>query len=630
MNNIFKDKIYECGTLRYSLAGVITICALIMLGFFCMNFVGSAVSGLIPIHLKNLNASNTTIAFIMTTIGGIFNLTVCPAVSFKSDRYRGKRWGRRCVFIISTLPFFAGSVFLFAASKYISQFIANFANLAPATVTIGVIAIIMAMYQFFYMFVASVIYYIYNDCIPTVFLARVVGMSRVAAVAASAVFNYFFFQYAQSHFAQLMLMVGIVYTIGVSLMCFGIKEPQLPPLAPEETQKSQGLLGVLTFMKESFSHKFYIYCFLGTAFTAASLGIGTFLIFFLQDMKLDLAAVGKINGISGIAGMILGVVLATFGTIFVDKWHPVRMHVWGIALLLVIPIFNCRWLFLTPNAKDFFNFYLIENIFSLFLTSAVALAAMPALMLMLPKSRFGQFCSARAMFVSITNLILGFLLGIVIDLVKNFFSNPEYVYRLMWVWRVFWAVLGAILLIKMYSLYLKLGGSKNYQAPAVWEASGFEAIPQAPSLPQNSKLVKIGIYILDLFNILLVTIFASLLYYVYSNNLTIATKNLIIYALPILIISLIVYLFLRFNWWSDIKRLTSDSNFISIHHGVIYTSSLVLFSLLGIGVFLIFSSNSNLWGIYYAIQMVTCLVVTTIMGISSWIEKKNYLNKKKC
>ena len=628
MSNIFKDKIYECGSLRYSLAGVISVCGLIMLGFFCMNFVGAAVGGLIPLHLKGLNASNTTIAFIMTTIGGIFNLTICPAVSFKSDRYRGKRWGRRCVFIIGSLPFFVTSVFLFAGSNWISKIIANFANLAPTTVTIGVIAIVMAMYQFFYMFVASVIYYIYNDCIPTAFLARVVGMSRVAAVAASAVFNFFFFKYAQSHFSQLMFMVGTVYAIGVSLMCFFIKEPQLPPLDPEENKKSQGFLGVFTFMKESFSHKFYIYGFLGTAFTSASIGIGTFLIFFFQNMKLDLAAVGKINGISGIAGMILGVILATCGAIFVDKWHPIRMHVWGTALLLVIPIFNCRWLFLSPNASDFFSFYLVENIFSIFLNSAVALAAMPALMLMLPKSRFGQFCSARAMFVSIITMVLGFLLGIVIDLVKNFFTDPEYVYRLMWIWRVFWALLGAFFLIKMYSLYLKLGGSDKYKAPAVWEKDGFEEIPISPSITPTAKLLKISVYSLDIINMLFVATLGALLYYAYSNNLSVAIKNMLVFAVPSLTVSIIIYLSLRCIWQKDINRLKSDSNFISIHHGVIFLSSLILLCLLCIGIYLIIKSDSSLWGLYYMVQIITSLLVIIIIGISGSVEKKNYLRNK--
>jgi hypothetical protein len=298
----------------------------------------------------------------MTTIAGIFNLTVCPVVSFKSDRYRGKRWGRRCVFIIGTMPMYCAAVFLFAGADTIGRCIASWSSASPAAVTVVVLAVIMAMFQFFHMFVASVIYYIYNDVIPAQFLARVVGMTQVGAVAASAVFNFFFFKYTETHFSSLMIMVGVVYAVGTTIMCFMIKEPRLPELEKEENLKSHGIRGVLTFMKESFSHRFYVCGFLGSAFFSVSLGISTFLIFFYQNMDLDLAAVGRINGISGIAGMILGLVLAACGTILVDKWHPVRMHVFGTALLLVIPLMNCRWLIVSPGKELFFDFYLLENI----------------------------------------------------------------------------------------------------------------------------------------------------------------------------------------------------------------------------------------------------------------------------
>lgn len=629
MSDHIEKKIYECGTLRYTPGGVIGVCALIMLGFFCVNFVGAAVIGMTPVHLKGLGANDATIAFIMTTISGIFNLTVCPAVSFKSDRYRGKRWGRRCVFIIGTLPMYCAAIFLFAGADTIGSWIAGAADLAPATVTIGVFAVIMAMYQFFYMFVASVIYYLYNDIVPTRFLARAVGMTQVGAVAASATFNFFFFKYAETHFSRLMVMVGCVYAIGTTLMCFLIKEPQLPPLNDDEKNKSQGIRGVITFMKESFSHRFYVYGFLGAAFFSASLGISTFLIFFYQNMDLDLAAIGKLNGISGIVGMILGVVLAVFGTILVDKWHPVRVHVFGTALLLVIPLINCRWLFVSPGKELLFEFYLLENIIAIFLTGAIGLAAMPALILMFPKSRFGQFCSARAMFTSVSGLLLGFLLGVAIDAVKKIFPDEEFAYRLIWCWRLFWGALGATFLIIMYVMYQKLGGSSAYRAPAVWNENGFEELPESPAKPVSFTILRNALWSMDavIFGNLLTG--AILWYYVKYYQVAFSGSILLYILLPVLLL-LTIYIMVRICWHNDLQSLKKNAGHHTVHHGVIFLSALVILLLLLMLLYQLYrlsTVNSSECGIYFAVEAITVTIVVLLAALSGKIEKKILINQ---
>ena len=159
-----KKQIYECGTLRYTLTGVVVAAGLIMLGFFSYHTSTYAVNNAIPLQLKSLGASNTLIVLIMTTISTIFNMTICPAVSFRSDRYRGKRWGRRIVFIISTLPMMVACLLLFAFSGSIGNGLAlllkKWCSVSPTTFIIGTIAVIMVLYRFFYMFVGSLIYYI--------------------------------------------------------------------------------------------------------------------------------------------------------------------------------------------------------------------------------------------------------------------------------------------------------------------------------------------------------------------------------------------------------------------------------------------------------------------------------------
>jgi MFS family permease len=257
-----------------------------------------------------------TIAFIMSTIAGIFNMTVCPAVSFKSDRYRGKRWGRRIVFIVGTLPMMCLALLGFATSGVAGEFLAGvlkpLGEFAPATIIVVLLGIMMVFWQFFYMFIGSVIYYIYSDVIPTQFLARAVGMVQVAAVAAATVVNLFLLKYANTHFSQLMVLAAIVYFLAVGAMCLFLKEPELPPLAEDELKSTLGPRGIFTFVKESFSHRFYWFNTFANSFWSVGTGcIGTFLIFFYMALGMDLETIGNLNGINGLVGMVLGMAMAT-------------------------------------------------------------------------------------------------------------------------------------------------------------------------------------------------------------------------------------------------------------------------------------------------------------------------------
>jgi len=66
-----KKQIYECGTLRYTLTGVVVAAGLIMLGFFSYNIATYAVTSAVPLRLKELGASNTLMVLIVVMISTI-------------------------------------------------------------------------------------------------------------------------------------------------------------------------------------------------------------------------------------------------------------------------------------------------------------------------------------------------------------------------------------------------------------------------------------------------------------------------------------------------------------------------------------------------------------------------------
>lgn len=59
---------------------------------------------LLPLMLRNNDARNQAIAFIVSSIYILVNAVANPIICYKSDRFRS-RWDRRRPFILATTPF---------------------------------------------------------------------------------------------------------------------------------------------------------------------------------------------------------------------------------------------------------------------------------------------------------------------------------------------------------------------------------------------------------------------------------------------------------------------------------------------------------------------------------------------
>ncbi len=87
-------KLYHCGPLTYTKAGLAILFAWLLWGDFCFTLMEAVVPNILPLKLKALGASNTTMAVILSALPSVLTMTICPYVSSTSDRHRG-RWGRR-------------------------------------------------------------------------------------------------------------------------------------------------------------------------------------------------------------------------------------------------------------------------------------------------------------------------------------------------------------------------------------------------------------------------------------------------------------------------------------------------------------------------------------------------------
>lgn len=568
-------KTYHCGTLTYTKAGLFSLVAWMLWGDFCYTLMESVVPSILPLKLKDLGCSNWMMGLIMSTIPGILGMTICPYISFKSDRYRS-RWGRRIPFIIWSMPFLCASLILLGWSDEISVFLRSNIDIlkgfSPAVVTVGLIAIFMVMFQFFNDFVASVFNYLFNDVVPSQFLSRFMGLFRIAGIIASAFYNYFIFKYAESHMREIFTGVAILYFVGFGIMCLKVKERDYPPLEAEEKKNGRGIAGLKTFFAESFTHKFYWMIFICNAFGAIAGGIGCFSVFCQREMGLSLDQIGKLAAVMGVA-----MLAATyFAAIFIDRWHPVRITVYAAIFSVIGLSMNWIWIFVTLPGNFYFWLCLGTNMTSAFYSALAVVAGTPRQMRLFPQSRYGQFCSAQAMLRWLCVIGGGVSAGLFVDIVRYFCKDSDFAYRFNFIWTLFFMSISVVISIYVYIYWLRLGGDKHYHPPAPWNPAKVEEIPIVQTIGPLSKWLKIALRFFDVIMILSVILIPFMMYWMHYKNTMLAFKWFGLLLLPLSILAWIYWHWIKRGILLDIQRVYNTEkprNGIP-HHGMLMVVSI--------------------------------------------------------
>lgn len=565
-----QGKTYTCGTLTYTRLGLIALFGWLLWGNFCFQIMEAVVPSVLPLKLKALGCSNSLMGLILTTAPGILNMTICPYVSFRSDRYRG-RWGRRIPFILGTMPFLAASLILIGMSDDLSVWLQHHAaflrQMAPATLTIGLIALFLVMFQFFNMFVASVFWYLFNDVVPAPFLARFMGLFGIVSTGAAAAYNYLVFRYAESHMREIFIGAALLYLVGFGLTCLRVKEGKYPPVEGEEHGESRGIRGVLTYFRESFSHKLYWFRFLATGFGAAALAINVFMVFFNREMGLSLDQIGKINAIGSVAMMVVMYGMA----IFVDRWHPLRIIVYGAVFSVLGYAVMLVWIFVTLPPVYFFWLNVINVVIGAFLTALINDAGLPCSMRIFPRSRFGQFCSSNAMVRSAFTIVSGVLAGMFVDLVRYFCHGSDVSYRFIYVWSTLFSLANALCLVKVYRLWYGMGGDKNFHPPAPWSPSGVEELPVVPIVGPQSRWLRVSFRLVDGVMAISTLGALALMGWMWRKQYSVAVFWYVWAVVPLSLLAWILWGGLRRVMWRDVEAARAGEGVRSgiPHHGML-------------------------------------------------------------
>ena len=618
-----EKKTYQVFGLTYNTSQLLATIGLLLIGQVTVSICIGMVPTIVPLKLKELGISSTMLVFIMTTFGQILNMTICPWVSFRSDRYRSKRWGRRVPFILFTLPMLCLSWAVLALYKYEAQLlhkiIAPLAELSQATLAIIVLAVGVILFKFFYMYVGSVWYYIPNDVIPPQVQTRFYGAINIVISASWAIFNYFFFKYALSHFSELLYGTIILYVVGMGTCCLLLKEPRFPEPDEQIKKKSSGLQALVTFSKESLSHPIYWYSFFRAACASIAGTMMMFVVFFQQTLGLSLGEIGKLSGTAGICLTVAGFFIATIGTYIVDRWHPVRVSVFMTLFSFLVYAYECKWVFFQPSANVYWWTTLLLGQVLFFLAFAGP-AGMPSMMRILPKSRFGSFCSARSLFGSVAGLVFALLLGVLLDYLRKNLGLGDQAYRFIYLWRTFFCGLGIFCYMMLYYYYCKLGGYKNYHAPAPWEKSGFEKMEVSAAPESNPKILKWVMFGFDVVFLLNILVNLGWSFYAAQVGAVAEQKGYLFHAVPVAIIAFALYLTVRFKIMSLLRRRNKGEENISLpHHGILLIVLIVrsaLFAALGLQAYLAIKSGGS--GVASGMSMFEA-IVDCILVLLMWI-----------
>ena len=456
---------FRVGTLVYSKLSLMYLFAWLLWGDFCFTLMEIVVPNVLPLNLKAMGATNTVTSLLLTTIPAFLNLTVCPMISYRSDRMRS-RWGRRIpILLIATPP-----IALFLAAIGYSQEIGGFLHhlltgvvgTSRIAVTLGFLSFAVIGFQFFNMFTSSVYYYLFNDVVPESHLARFLSLFRVVGALAGVCFNFFVLKYATTHMQAIFLGAGVLYAVAFIAMCLKIKEGDYPPPPPLIGNKTGFVSLCKTYFSECFKHRFYWCFFLSNTFYYAVSCVAAFQILLAVSLGLTLGVIGKIAGVAGIVSSCL---LYPAGVIS-DKYHPLRTMIFALAGILICSISGLILLFVShPSYQFVLMFWIASTGLGLPFATLYISASLPMCMRLLPKERFGQFASADSMVRSIALMIGGLLAGKYLDFFKAFYHGNDFYYRWIYVWIIVCQAISLFFLLRLYNMWKQLGGDKSYSPP---------------------------------------------------------------------------------------------------------------------------------------------------------------------
>jgi MFS family permease len=264
-------------------------------------------------------------------------------------------------------------------------------------------------------------------------------------------FNAWLLGWSEDHFSAVFVGISLLFGLGYTLMCLMVREGHYPPppaLAPGE--RVSFWHAVRAFFRECFALRYYRALFVAMLLASVVfMPFNTFSLPYAKSLNMPVERYGGLIAFSYGISLLLAYPLGWI----VDRLHPLRM---GIATMAIYAIATAYGAVAATEAGPFAVALVAHTVLSgAYFTSTAGLGAM-----LFPRSSFAQFSSAAGIVGSLGTILLGFIVGPLLDLTDG-------AYRLTFVLGLLLCAMALAMLLVVYQQFMVLGGPKRYVAPVV-------------------------------------------------------------------------------------------------------------------------------------------------------------------
>lgn len=444
-----RTKTWTVGTLVYSFSGIVALFTWLLLGDFALAIRDRSVPPVVQTLLHKYEASDSLTSLLMVVIPPAIGMFIVPIISYRSDRFRS-RWGRRIPFMLVPTPVAFLAMVGLAYCPSIGEALHRWLGYSLNASVLASFSVFWTLFEVAVIAAGAVIGGLINDVVPGRLLGRFFGLFRAVSLGAGIIFNRWFFSWAQSHFFEVFMTVGVIFAGGFTLMCFMVREGEYPPPVDDANDlRGRGFLAAAkVYFHECFKLSHYRWIFASGLLAGLTfMPFNSFSIYYSTSVGMDGDTYGRLLAGSYVVSLILAYPLGWM----VDRFHPLRVGIVAMAMYVLSTLYGS--LFVHDPAT--FSVALVAHtvLSGTYFTATAALGQA-----LFPKLRFGQFASAGGLVGSLGSIATGLLLGWVLDV-----SNHNY--KLTLVAGLGMSLMSVLLLSVVYRNYLRLGGHGGYVPP---------------------------------------------------------------------------------------------------------------------------------------------------------------------
>jgi maltose/moltooligosaccharide transporter len=430
------ESVYSAGTLRYNQQQLFILFFWLMWNDFSITLI-EQMGGLGQFIMRDQGATFTEMALFSSM--GFFLPWLNPWISTWSDRHRSK-WGRRRPFLFIATPFFA---FFLAAYPYMPTFyhyllryslFARFFTHFPIKGQILFLGICGLLSSMFNSVVLAIFSYLYMDVVPESHMGRFQALSKNATLLAGLFCSFFLFSLADHHMKAVYVLTAafclVVYLVSVGQ----IKEGEYLP--PDAHKKGGMAAPMRAYFVECFSEPYYLWVFVASFLSQWGNIGGWFQSNYLHyDLGFNLGTIGWLQGCANMVTLGFGMAFGFAVGSFTDRMKPVRLM--G-PIYIALGLVHCGSFFVVHDKWSYLVAFCLVNV--LLFALGVAFGAFQVEIF--PREKFGQFCSAQAVFYQFLLQILTPCTAMLFDHLNN--------NRLGFLWQGTFYLLAALVYIKVF------------------------------------------------------------------------------------------------------------------------------------------------------------------------------------